>query len=310
MASVRDAFFNRLYECVRAGEDIYVLTADLGAPSLDQFRRDFPERYISVGIAEQSLVTVAAGLALGGKSVVAYGLNPFPITRAFDQIRCLMAELKIPVTLCALNAGLCSAECGYTHMPVEDLSMARTLSNVRFINPTDEVLARKLAEETSACKIPRIIRFDKSINGSVYNEGEIDFGRGFSVLGNQGAAKLGILASGCYVRELQQWMQQFPKADEIKLIDLYTLPVNEEKLLEEIRKCRQIFTIEEHVLAGGLGSLVLEILSDHGEGKPVKRMGLDVKKGYYEVFTDREYIRKDQKIDLGSIASQVQNALQ
>lgn len=309
MASVRDAFFNKIYELVQAGEDICVVTADLGAPGLDAFRHDFPDRYISVGIAEQNLVSVAAGLTLGRKKVVAYGLNPFPVTRAFDQIRSLMAELNIPVTLCALNAGLCSAECGYTHMPVEDMAMMRTLSNVRTVNPTDETMARKLAEETSFCTTPRFIRFDKSIHGRIYGKEEIDFERGFSVLGSQGASRLGIITSGCYVKELNQWMQESGEADEMKLIDLYALPVNEKQLLAEINKCGQLLTVEENMLAGGLGSLVLEIMSDAGMLKPVRRMGMDIKRGCYDVFTDREYIRKDQKIGMNDIVNNVRQAL-
>lgn len=309
MASVRDAFFNQIYECVKAGDDIYVLTADLGAPSLDDFRKEFPERYVSVGIAEQNLVTVAAGLTLGGKKVIAYGLNPFPVTRAFDQVRSLMAELEIPVTLCALNAGLCSAECGYTHMPIEDMAMMRSLANVRIMNPTDETIARKLAVETAGCNVPRFIRFDKSIAGTIYEEEEIDFKRGFSVIGNKGQAKLGIITNGCYVKELNQWIRQSKDTDGIKLFDLYSLPVDERMLISEIGKCQQIITIEENVLAGGLGSLLLEILSDHGIKKPMKRMGLDTKKGYYNVFTNREYIRKDQRIDMENITKYIYSVL-
>lgn len=309
MASVRDAFFNQIYKCVQAGDDIYIISADLGAPSLDDFRKEFPERYISVGIAEQNLVTVAAGLALGGKKVIAYGLNPFPITRAFDQVRSLMAELEIPVTLCALNAGLCSAECGYTHMPIEDMAMMRTLSNIKIMNPTDETVARKLAEETAACNVPRFVRFDKSITGTIYEEDEIDFGRGFSIIGNKGQAKLGIITNGCYVKELNQWMRQCQDTDGIKLFDVYTLPVDEQALIGEIGKCQHIITIEENILAGGLGSLLLEIMSDHGIMKPIKRMGLDAKKGYYNVFTNREYIRKDQRIDMENIIKYIYRVL-
>lgn len=105
MPSVRDKFFNTIFEMIKFGEDIYVVSADLGAPSLDDLRKYFPNRFINVGIAEQSLISISAGLAVSSKKVIAYGLNPFPVTRAYDQLRCLMGELKIPVTLCALNSG-------------------------------------------------------------------------------------------------------------------------------------------------------------------------------------------------------------
>lgn len=298
MPSVRDAFFSEIYRLVKAGEDICIITADLGAPSLDDFRRDFPERYISVGIAEQSLVSIASGLALGGKKAIAYGLNPFPITRAFDQVRCLMAELNIPITLCALNAGICSAECGYTHIPVEDVAMMRTLGNVRTFNPTDETMALKLAKETAKCKYPRFIRFDKSLGGILYSDHQVDFSDGFVCLKNSGHYDLGIITCGCYAKELRAWVLSESK---IQLIDLFGFPNNKIKLLEAIKECDAILTAEENVLSGGVGSYILELLSDNRTHKPVKRVGLNFENGYYDVFTSRAYIRNNQEISVEAI---------
>lgn len=300
MPSVRDAFFNEVYNLVKSGEDICIITADLGAPSLDDFRRDFPERYISVGIAEQSLISIASGLALGGKKVIAYGLNPFPITRAFDQVRCLMAELNIPITLCALNAGLCSAECGYTHMPVEDMAMMRTLGNVRTFNPTDETIAMKLAREMAECKYPRFIRFDKSLNGVLYSNEQVDFSDGFVCLKEGGHYDIGIITCGCYAKELRDWALI---ESGIQLIDIFEFPNNKEKLLDAIKACDAILTAEENVLSGGIGSYVLELLSDGSVYKPLKRLGLNFENGYYDVFTSRDYIRNGQDISIEKIIS-------
>lgn len=300
MPSVRDAFFNEIYNLVKSGEDICIITADLGAPSLDDFRRDFPERYISVGIAEQSLVSIASGLALGGKKVIAYGLNPFPVTRAFDQVRCLMAELNIPITLCALNAGLCSAECGFTHMPVEDMAMMRTLGNVRTFNPTDETIAMKLARETEECKYPRFIRFDKSLNGALYPDEQVDFSDGFVCLKESGHYDIGIITCGCYAKELRDWALN---ESGTQLIDIFEFPNNKTKLLETMKACNAILTVEENVLSGGIGSYILELLSDGGIYKPLKRLGLNFEKGYYDVFTSRDYIRNGQDISIEKIIS-------
>lgn len=305
MASVRDAFFNRIYELVQSGEDLYIVTADLGAPSLDDFRRDYPDRYISVGIAEQSLISVAAGMALGGKQVIAYGLNPFPVTRAFDQVRSLMAELKIPMTLCALNAGLCAAECGYTHMPIEDMAMMRTLSNVKVINPTDETISRKLAEDTRGLTYPRFIRFDKAIAGEFYDAAEIDLKKGFTVTGSQKNAALAVITQGVYVRETADMLVSHRYSQKVKLIDLYSIPVDEDALVEELAECDRILTVEENLLAGGIGSYVLELLSDRNLLRPVKRLGLKLKSGYYDVFTSRNFIRSDQGLDLEHISEEI-----
>ena len=303
MPSVRGVFFSEIYNLVKSGEDICVITGDLGAPSLDDFRRDFPERYISVGIAEQSLVSIASGLVLGGKKVIAYGLNPFPITRAFDQVRCMMAELNIPITLCALNAGLCSAECGYTHLPIEDMTMMRTLGNVKTYNPTDETIALKLARETSGCKYPRFIRFDKSLSGVLYSDERANLSDGFVCLKNDGRYHVGIITCGCYAKELRKWAIS---ENEIQLIDIFGFPNEKKKLLEALKSCESLLTVEENVLSGGIGSYILELLSDGGIYKPLKRLGLNFENGYYDVFTNRDYIRNSQDISIEKIIRAVE----
>ena len=260
MSSVRDAFFNELYAQIKNGKDIYLVTADLGAPSLDVFRKELPSRYISSGIAEQNLIQIAVGMTWAGGKVVAYGLNPFPITRAFDQIRCLLAELKTPITLCCLNAGLCSAESGYTHMPIEDFAMLRTLCNIEVYSPSDETISRILAKQTSNACAPGIIRFDKSINGSIYSEDEIDLNKGFAVKGKSKTSKLCIISYGCYSQELYNELLNKDLLNEVKLIDLFKFPVDEDKLVEEISECEHVVSIEENVRAGGIGSFILEVL--------------------------------------------------
>lgn len=293
MFSARDAFFNQIYKQVNQGQDIVVITSDLGAPSLDDFRKYYPERYISVGIAEQSLISIAAGLSLAGKKVVAYGLNPFPITRAFDQVRSLLAELKIPITLCGLNAGLCSALAGYTHMPIEDMGMMRMLSNVQMVNPSDTCVAEKLAKEVPTCTLPRYIRFDKAINEPIYSEQDIDFSVGFTTYGQPG--KLCVVTFGCFVPVIRKMMNRIPGLKEkVQLIDLFSLPADTEQLIWCLQSAKRILTVEENVLAGGVGSYILEVLSNHGVAKPVRRLGLLFKNGYYKVFTSRDYIREDQ----------------
>lgn len=308
MATVRDAFFNRISGLIEAGEDIVIVTSDLGAPSLDDIRINYPKQYISVGIAEQNLISVAAGLAIAGKTVIAYGLNPFPVTRAFDQIRSLMAEQSIPVTLCALNAGLCAAECGYTHMPIEDMGMTRMLSNIRILNPSDETMAEALAEETVNCQSPRYIRFDKSIQGVLYEKADMDWKKGFCAHGKTGSYTLAIITNGCFVGELRPIIIEYREQGyDIQLIDLYSLPIHEKALAEVLRQVDQILTIEENILACGIGSFILELLCDQQLAIPVKRLGLNLRAGYYDVFTDRAYIRRMQGLDVLAIKKVIMN---
>ncbi len=312
MGSVRDKFFNTIFELIKSGEDIYVVSADLGAPSLDDLRKYFPERFINVGIAEQSLISVSAGLAVSGKKVVAYGLNPFPVTRAYDQVRCLMGELKIPFTLCALNSGVCSAEAGYTHMAVEVFNMMKCLPCVHTFNPSDETLSEMLARETAELKFPRYIIFDKAANGISYNKDEIKINKGYALYQPiQETPCLTVVTYGSFIPMLREIANFYAeKKLSIKIVDMFSFPIDEKIFLEDIKDTSQIITLEENILSGGLGSYVLEILADNQISIPMKRYGLNLNEGVPQVFMNRDYIREQYHLDKNSIIAAINYALQ
>ena len=127
---VRNVYLTRIIEEIKKGEDLYIVSADLAAPCMDEFRESCPRRYVSVGIAEQNLIAVASGLALSGKKVVAYAANPFTVTRAFDQIRNCVSMMNLPIVIAGLGAGFSVTECGATHFVLDcegvDISEAST----------------------------------------------------------------------------------------------------------------------------------------------------------------------------------------
>ncbi|WP_302530292.1 transketolase family protein [Megamonas funiformis] len=290
--NVRDAYFSEIYKLVKNGEDIVIVSADLGAPSLDDFRKDFPHRFINIGIAEQNLLSVASGIALTGKHVIAWGLNPFPVTRAFDQMRVFMQDMNIPLTVVALNAGSCSAECGYTHMPIEDIAMVRTLSNIRIVNPSDEIISKSFAQDIVKTFKPTFIRFDKYIHDKYYDSNQIKLEKGFVVKST--GSDVAIITNGIFVNKIHKIEDELKSKDiRYKLIDCFCLPVDEKALIDEIRKCKLIITIEDNVKIGGLGSMILEILSDNQLNKPVKRLGLEKNGRIENKIVNREYWYKE-----------------
>ena len=299
---VRDAFFYEIYKQVRKGEDIVIVSADIGAPSLDKFRRDFPNRFINVGIAEQNLIAVASGLQLSGKKVVAYGLNPFPVTRAFDQIRNLMASLQIPITLTALNAGTCSADAGYTHMPIENIAMVRSLKNISIINPSDEIMVKGLVQEIIQNPKPRYVQFDKSIEGKLYEENDIRFKAG--LITNKKSSEVVVVATGVMAHGLME------KEMPVKVIDCFSLPISSDLFIKEVCGCKQIVTVEDGMVTGGIGSMVLEILNDFQMNIPVKRLGLNFRKGYPDTYTNRELILEQEGLTLEDIRCCVNGMLE
>lgn len=299
---VRDAFFNEIYDLTKKGKDIVIVSSDLGAPSLDLFRKEFPHRFVNVGIAEQNAVAVAAGLQLAGKQVIYYGLNPFPVTRSFDQVRNIMEALQIPITVTALNAGTCSADAGYTHMAIENMSLMRTLSHVQLVNPSDETVARKLAQECINNPRPRYVQFDKFIQGIYYEtKDEIDFSKGF--VSNQIESDLIIVAYGIMSRTMLNI--NLP----VKVIDCFSIPIDELAFVQEIQKAKKILTVEDGVLSGGLGSIVLEILNDNCINIPVIRKGLRFLNGMPKEYLNRDKIYDYEQLKETDLRTTIQELL-
>ncbi len=295
--NVRDSFFNELYMQIKAGRDVMVVSSDLGAPSLDDFRRDYPQRFVNVGIAEQNAIAVASGLALAGKIAVTYGLNPFPVTRAFDHIRNLLASLEIPVTVAALKAGSCTAEAGFSHMAVENMSLLRTLRNLRIVNPSDETISRQMVREIVDHPKPGFIQFDPFISGVLYEEEEIDFSRGFVVSGKE--YDTAVVTYGIWAHTLKK--EGLP----VKLIDCYSLPLKAGLLMEELKNCKKIITMEDGVASGGIGSMLLEIMNDCGLQIPIKRMALRFENGYPAVSSDRKQIFEAEGLTLDALKEEI-----
>ncbi len=302
-SNVRDIYFDTIYNLIKQGEDIVLVSADLAAPSLDIFRRDFGNRFVNVGIAEQNLIAVTCGIALTGKKVIAYGLNPFPITRAFDQIRNTVSSLNLPITIAALNAGLCSGESGATHLAIEDIALIRTLPLIKTINISDQSIAKKAAYNTAFSDKPSFIRFDKQISERIYDENMIDFNKGFAMHGT--GKDIVFVSTGYQVGLLKERIFELEKKGiNVSLIDCYTLPVNEENLSDVLRTASTIVTVEENSLPGGLGSMILELLADHEILKPVKRFGIDFKQGYPSYFGDRNYFLEKLRLDINTILNE------
>lgn len=295
--NVRDIFFNTIYEKTQKGEDIVLVSSDLGAPSLDDFRRNFPQRFVNVGIAEQNSISVAAGLSLAGKKTLTYGLNPFPVTRAFDQIRNLLGAFQYPIAVTALKAGTSAAEAGVSHMALENMSMMRTLRNVRLFNPTDEHISRMVALSFIDDPRPIYVQFDPGLQGTIYEADKIDIGKGF--ISNGVSSDTTIITYGI-------WASKLKDADlPVKLIDCFALPVDEEALVKEISGSKKVITVEDGVSQGGIGSMMLEIMNEKGINIPLKRMALEFKGGYPENLVSREDVFETEGLTIDAIKREI-----
>jgi len=160
--TMRDVFWDRVYELAKEDEDIVVVSADMGAPSLDRFKKDFPHRYISTGIAEQQAILVASGMAKLGKKVYVYAIAPFITLRCYEQIRVNQGMMKYPITIVGVGGGFGYEDSGATHHLLEDIAVMKAIPDMQIMIPPDNMSARFFAEVTSKLGIPSYVRLDRA----------------------------------------------------------------------------------------------------------------------------------------------------
>lgn len=300
----RDIYFQTIQELVKTGEDLIILHADLAAPSLDSFRKNFPNRFISVGVSEQNLISTAAGLASAGKKVIAWGLNPFLVTRTVDQVWNTVSLMNVPITLAGLHAGLSSAVTGPTHVVINDLAIMRMCPHIKIINPSDINIAELVAYETVKREQPIYVRFDKDITYELYDKSNVDFNKGIGCI-NKGK-NFAIITTGYHTKKIKDLLIDFNNVGiNPTILDIYSLPFNENLLLEYLNNMKKIVVVEEHIVQGGLGSAILEFLSKYQINIPTKCIGIDVKNGYPEVFGRRDYFQKLFNLDSKSLKEDI-----
>lgn len=277
MESQRDAFFNGLYKVAERDKDIVLISADMGAPSLDQWRANLPEQFFNVGIAEANMIAVAAGLALSGKKPFCYAIMPFITLRCYEAIKVNLCLMNLPVTLVGIGAGFGYDDSGPTHHSTEDISVMRALPNMTIYNASDSTLARHFAQLAYKSSGPVYIRLDRE-EFPLLHQGTKYIGDGIAHL-RRGYTNL-IIATGNMVHKALA-------TKGVIVWDVWRLkPLGE----TDFSGIKQIITLEEHMLAGGLGSIIAERLADEGLSIPLKRVG--IKDKYYYVYGGRKHIQE------------------
>jgi transketolase len=300
---LRDAFWDTVYDMAREDRSILVVSADFGAPSLDKFREQLALQYIDVGIAEQHAVSLAAGLALGGKKVFAYAIAPFITLRCYEQTRINLASMKLPVTLVGVGAGVSYDDSGPTHHTVDDLSIMRILPNFKIYNASDATMAAGFARIARHADCANYVRLDRKEMPDLYAP-DTDFSRGVHVLRRGGDVCLA--ATGNMVHRALDVAEELDKqGKKASVVDVSILPVAEEPFLDAVKSVKKIYTLEEHNLAGGFGSAVCEVVCDAGLSIPIKRFAMDFRQGYCYQYGGRDRIQELYGLDKAGIVAAV-----
>ena len=261
---MRDVLIGEIGRRMKEDETIFFLSADFGSPALDQVRNDFSDRFINVGIAEQNLVSVAAGLGIEGFTVYAYAIAPFLSMRAFEQIRISLAimaqQREVNVNLIGVGAGLSYDVTGPTHHCLEDIAIMRVLPNMSVISPADSSLMADIVTYTLTDRRPSYIRLDGKALPRVLPEGKTDvLARGGSVLRN--GEKVCLVATGYMTHVALQVADELRQQGvAVGVLDVLMLSGGKQvALAETLAFYDQIVTMEEgFVHRGGLDALVHE----------------------------------------------------
>ena len=273
--ATRQSYGEELAKLGEENKDIVVLDADLTtATKTGIFAKKFPDRFINVGIAEQNLMGIAAGLSTFGKIPYASTFAVFAAGRAYDQIRTSIAYPKLNVKICATHAGITVGEDGATHQMIEDLGLMRGLPNMTVLSTSDDTQTRWAVREIAKIDGPVYLRLCRMATPVIYEGNEqFEIGRGIQLGSGTDAS---IIATGVTVSEAlkaQEILQE--RGIDVRVIDIHTIkPIDRDLIVKCAEETARIITVEDHNIIGGLGSTVCEILSEEYPVK-VERMGIN-----------------------------------
>ncbi len=274
LKATRQSYGEKLAELGEKNKDIIVLDADLSAATKTSiFAKKFPERFFDMGIAEQDMISTAAGLATFGKTVFASSFAMFACGRSYDQIRNSVAHPNLNVKICASHAGITVGEDGATHQMLEDLGMMRGLPNMTVMCTSDDRETKWAVEEISKMNGPVYLRLCRLNTPQIYGE-EQDFEIGKGVQIGDGTDAT-VFATGVVVPEAIKAKEELEKQGiNIRVVDIHTIkPIDKELIIKCAKETKKLVSIEDHNIIGGIGSAISEVLTEEYPAKLI-RMGM------------------------------------
>ena len=272
--ATRDSYGNALVSLAAEKDDFIVLDADLAAATkTGAFKKSYPDRFYDCGIAEQNMVSIAAGVAATGKKVFCSSFAMFAAGRAFEQVRNSIAYPHLHVIIGATHAGISVGEDGATHQCNEDLALMSVVPGMTVINPADDVEAKAAVYAAYEHDGPVYIRFGRLATPVIFDENyKFEIGKGVKLLDGD---DISIIATGLMVNEALIAAEKL-KSEGInaRVINISTIkPIDKDIIIKAAKETGAIVTVEEHSVIGGLGSAVCDVVSAECP-VPVKKIGI------------------------------------
>jgi len=257
---MRTTFIQTLLELAEQDNEIWLLCGDLGYSVLEPFAARFPDRYLNVGVAEQNMIGVAAGLALSGKQVFCYSIANFPIMRCLEQIRNDVCYHRLNVRIVAVGGGLAYGAAGYTHHGVEDLAVMRVMPYMTVLAPADPVETRLATQALAQQQGPAYLRLGKAREPVVHTTApEFAIGKAIRV---RTGTDVCIISTGAMLESCVQACDRLAERGvSAAVLSMPCLqPLDVARVHHAAQTMRAIITVEEHGI-GGLGTAVAEVLA-------------------------------------------------
>ena len=272
--ATRDGFGDEIVALGKENRNILIVDADIGKScKTGAFRKELPDQYLNVGIAEQNCAGVAAGLATCGKIPFVVTYAAFGSMRMVEMIRQEICYPHLNVKIACSHGGVTPANDGASHQAIEDMGILRTIPNMTVIMPADYHSARKLVRAAAEFDGPVYLRFTRDAVPVIYDETEeFEIGKAKQL---RAGSDVAIIANGDTVRlALEAAEVLAAQGVEARVLDMHTIkPLDEAAVLDCINSIGRIVTVEDHNILNGLGSAVCELAAETGRGK-VKRLGI------------------------------------
>ena len=300
--ATREAYGEKIAQLIQENPKIVVLDADLAGSTYSAKAQEVcPERFFDMGIAEANMIGVSAGLAASGYIPFASSFAMFCTGRVWEQVRNSVAYPHLNVKIVGSHSGITVGEDGVTHQAIEDIAIMRDITGLEVYAPCDQWETKAVIEHVSKTDTPCYVRLGRSKVEDVFDENKVFDVTKVNVI-HQGTSKIAVFCTGLMV---QSTLEALPKLQENgfdpTVVDVCAIkPCDEEGIAKILEENDQIFTVEEHSVTGGLGSLICEVAADHCPRR-IHRIGM---RGFAQS-ADWQTLLREYKLDGQGVFQQI-----
>ncbi len=297
---MRNTVANEIIKKAKEDKNLYLIAGDAGLGVWDDYKVDFPKQYINPGVNEQCDIGLAAGMALRGHKPIFYNIAPFVIMRPYEQVRNDICYQNLPVILIGTGSGITYAPAGMTHYVVEDIALGKTMPNLDIFSPADPIEAKKCFEYAYNSNLPSYIRIPKAGEAQIHANEDIDISK--PIIIKEGSDGILFVHSSIIdeVDAIEALLKANNKSITIATVPMLTTNYDFSELLDDFE---HIFTLEEHYVNGGFGSILNEYCNQHNIFKKINKFG--IKNEYIHKIGNRDYLRAFYGIDAKSVGSEI-----